>query len=117
MPERLNGTKYLAFLQHVLPELCRKSRPHTAHRKVGFMHDGTSAHFSIAVRSHFHSTYTGRWIGRSGPFTWPSCSPNLNPLDFFYCHLKALVSVTTVATLGHLTVWIVVTSADITSTL
>ena len=27
--------------------------------------------------------FSGRWIGRSGPVTWPDRSPNLTTLDFF----------------------------------
>lgn len=116
LPERLNGAKYLVFLQHVLPDLLQ-GIPATVRQNMLFMHDGAPAHFSIAVRNHLDATYPGRWIGRGGPVAWPPRSPDLNPLDFFFWgHLKSLVYQTPVDTLEDLTARIVVASADIAST-
>jgi len=28
--------------------------------------------------------YPNRWVGRGGLISWPSRSPDLNPLDFFF---------------------------------
>ncbi|GFW13183.1 uncharacterized protein TNCV_4120841 [Trichonephila clavipes] len=83
LPERLNDTKYLVFLQHILPELLQIV-PATAYQDVWFLHDGAPAHFSIAVRNLLHATYSGGCIGLGEPVTWPPRSPNLNPLDFFF---------------------------------
>ena len=27
--------------------------------------------------------FSDRWIGRDGPISWPPCSPDITPLDFF----------------------------------
>ncbi|GFS84977.1 uncharacterized protein TNCV_1305861 [Trichonephila clavipes] len=89
----------------------------TAHQNVWFMHDGAPEHFSIAVCNHLHTSYLGRWIGRSGAIAWPSRSPDLDPLDYFiWDHLKWLVCETLVATLEDLIARIVVASAVIAST-
>ena len=80
------------------------------------MHDGAPAHFSIAVRNHPNSTYSGRCIGRSGPVAWPARSPDLNPLDFFFWgHLKSLVYDMPVDTPEDLIARIVVAAGDIPS--
>jgi hypothetical protein len=39
------------------------------------------AHFICAARNYLETIYTGRWIGRQGPLSWPSRSPYRNPLD------------------------------------
>jgi hypothetical protein len=41
------------------------------------------AHFNYAARNYIETAYTGRWIGKNGPISWPSRSPNLDPLDLF----------------------------------
>ena len=49
-----------------------------------FMHDGTPAHFPLAVRNHLNHVFEGRWIGRGGPQAWPARSLDPNPLDFHF---------------------------------
>ncbi|GFS94236.1 uncharacterized protein TNCV_2013261 [Trichonephila clavipes] len=89
----------------------------TAHQNVWFMHDSAPEYFSISELYQLDATYPGRWNGRGGTIAWPSCSPGLNPLNFFFwSHLKSLVHETLVATLEDLITWIVIASNDITST-
>nr|CAH7741655.1 unnamed protein product [Callosobruchus chinensis] len=49
-----------------------------------FQQDGCPAHYAHSVREYLDEEFPGRWIGRSGPISWPARSPDLNPLDFFY---------------------------------
>jgi hypothetical protein len=55
-----------------------------------FVHEGAPAHFGRVVRDVLNGTYHNRRIGREGRNTYPSRSPDLNPLDFFlWGHLTA----------------------------
>ncbi|GFX71732.1 uncharacterized protein TNCV_4131781 [Trichonephila clavipes] len=84
---------------------------------MSFMHDSVLAHFSIAIRNHFHATHPRRWIGRGKPVAWPPRSPEPNHLDIsFLGHLKSLVYEPSVATEEGLMGRIVITLADIART-
>ncbi|ENN83121.1 hypothetical protein YQE_00518, partial [Dendroctonus ponderosae] len=50
-----------------------------------FQHDGAPPHNFSQVRNHLDVTFPGAWIGRNGPILWPPRSPDLSPLDFFWC--------------------------------
>ncbi|GFW83395.1 DUF4817 domain-containing protein [Trichonephila clavipes] len=82
LPERLNGSVYLTFLQEVLPEMLNDV-PMPIRQRIRFQHDGAPAHFSIDVTAHLQATFPGGWIGHGGPIAWPARSPDLSPLDFF----------------------------------
>jgi hypothetical protein len=57
-----------------------------------YMHDSVPVHFSCAVRDVLNNTYHAQWIGRGWPTAWSTCSPDLNPLDFYlWGHLQILV--------------------------
>ncbi|GFV81069.1 uncharacterized protein TNCV_2270531 [Trichonephila clavipes] len=86
------------------------------YRNLLLMHDGAKAHFSLAVRNHLHTSYAGRWIGRSRPFAWPACSPDFNLLDFFYWATCNRLCMTQIVTVQDLTARIIITSADIAIT-
>jgi hypothetical protein len=61
-------------------------------RDMWFQHDGAPAHFSAQTQQHLNTQFPDRWLGRSGPVSWPARSPDLNPLDFFlWGHLKETV--------------------------
>ncbi|GFT53477.1 hypothetical protein TNCV_3324621 [Trichonephila clavipes] len=64
------------------------------------------------MRNHLHAAYSERRNSRGGPVR-PPRSPDPNPSDFFWCHLKSLAYATPVATVEDLTARIVVASADI----
>lgn len=83
LPPRLNGQRYLQFLQEQLPNLL-EDLPLQTRINMWFMHDGAPPHFSLIVREHLNTVYPDRWIGRSGPVSWPRRSPDLNPLDFYF---------------------------------
>ncbi|GFX15779.1 uncharacterized protein TNCV_1061011 [Trichonephila clavipes] len=51
LPERLNGSVYLTFLQEDLPEILNDV-PMPIRQRIRFQHDGAPTHFSIDVRAH-----------------------------------------------------------------
>ncbi|GBM15224.1 hypothetical protein AVEN_144021-1 [Araneus ventricosus] len=55
LPERINGAKYLVFLQHAIPDMLQEI-PTTVGQNMWFMHDGARAHISIAMRNHLDAT-------------------------------------------------------------
>lgn len=83
LPDALNGEVYLDFLQNHLPSLL-EDVPLNIYREMWFQQDGCPAHYARSVRQYLDEEFPGRWIGRSGPISWPARSPDLNPLDFFY---------------------------------
>lgn len=98
LQDRLNGERYLEFIQNDLNGLLEHV-PLQTRRDMWFMHDGAPPHFSLIVRDHLNHIFHNRWIGRGGPYSWPSRSPDLNPLDFFlWGHLKSLVYATPIHT-------------------
>lgn len=91
LPERLDGKKYLTFLQQVLPEMMTDVPPRIR-RVMWFQQDGAPAHFAPEVRNYLNATFPNQWIGRGGPVPWPARSPDLSCLDFFlWGHLKSLM--------------------------
>ncbi|GFV26285.1 hypothetical protein TNCV_2755591 [Trichonephila clavipes] len=95
----------------LIPELLQ-GIPTTVHQNLWFMPDGARTHFSIAVYNHLHGAYSR--VGRGEPVAWSPHSPDLNPFDFFWRHLKSLVY----EVIGEdLMVQVVFASAGITSTL
>ncbi|GFV39738.1 uncharacterized protein TNCV_741681 [Trichonephila clavipes] len=69
LPDRLTGSRYLIFLEQVLPELLDSAHVTAATRtSIWFQQDGTPAHFSISVRNHLDATCGERWIGRGGQY-------------------------------------------------
>jgi hypothetical protein len=91
LPNRLNGQRYLIFLQDVLPELL-EDVPMAIRQDMWFQHDGAPPHFAGEVRDHLDEVYDNRWIGRGGPVAWPPRSPDLTPIDFYlWGHMKQLV--------------------------
>ena len=83
LPERLNGSTYLTFLQDVLPEM-RNNVPMPIRRRIQFQHDGAPAHFSTHVRAYPEATFPGSWIDCGGLIAWPSRSPD--PWIFSYAN-------------------------------
>lgn len=102
LPPRLNGQRYLQFLEQQLPTLL-EDLPLQTRMDMWFMHDGAPPHFSLLVREHLNRVYPGHWIGRAGPRSWPPRSPDLNPLDFFFWgELKQRVYATPVENVDQL---------------
>ncbi|GFX07936.1 uncharacterized protein TNCV_4162051 [Trichonephila clavipes] len=61
-------------------------------------------------RTHLHTTDPEMWIGHGGPIAWPAHSTVLDPLDFFWRHLKLLVYETRRAAVKDPTELIIVAS-------
>ncbi|PNF32700.1 hypothetical protein B7P43_G12963, partial [Cryptotermes secundus] len=51
--------------------------------EIIFQQDGAPPHWSTIVCDALDKHFPGRWIGRSGPISWPPRSPDITPLDFF----------------------------------
>ncbi|GBM20964.1 hypothetical protein AVEN_253749-1 [Araneus ventricosus] len=49
-----------------------------------FQQDGAPPYWGSLVCDFLNETFPERWIGRGGPTTWPPCSPDITPLDFFF---------------------------------
>jgi hypothetical protein len=81
LSHRLNGAAHWHFSEHTLSKLL-DTVPLNIRRNLWYTHDVASAHFSYASRNYFETPYTGRWIRRQGPLSWPNRSPDLNPPDF-----------------------------------
>ena len=76
--ENVTGSSYKRMLRYFLfPRL--RDYPET----IIFQQDGALPHYSNEVRSYLDRKLPGRWMGRSGPISWPSRSPDLTPCDYF----------------------------------
>ena len=53
--------------------------PRLKHKRLYFQHDGAGRHCTPVVRKWLNEKFTGRQIGRPGPFDWPVRSPDLTP--------------------------------------
>jgi hypothetical protein len=51
-------------------------------RNFLFLHDAVPPRFTYIARNYLEAAYRKRWIGRQKPASWPTRSPDLNPLDF-----------------------------------
>lgn len=81
-PLKLNGNKYLEFLQNDLTLMLRDFSDRRLQR-MWFMHDGATPHACEQVRNHLDNMFPNRWIGANGPVKWPANSADLNPIDFY----------------------------------
>lgn len=103
-PNRLNGERYLEFLQNTLTDLL-DDLPLHLRANMWYMHDGAPPHFSRDVRMYLSAAYPNRWMGRGedAPVNWPVRSPDLNPCDYFlWGAIKSEVYATPVATEAEL---------------
>ena len=113
LPGPLNGENYAIFLDRTLPELLEEV-PLDIRRRMWFQHDGAPPHFSIVARQVLNRDYRNRWIGRSGPVSWPPRSPDLTPLDFFlWGYMKSLIYETPVQSEEDLIARIATAAGDI----
>lgn len=88
-PNSITADSYLQMLhEFLLPHLRKLRRVRT----TIFQQDGAPPHWALRVRNFLNLTFPNRWIGRSGPITWPPRSPDLSPLDFYlWGYLKEAV--------------------------
>lgn len=87
--ENVTGESYLNMLQtYFIPSLKRCHR----FSSTIFQQDGAPPHWARSVRTFLDESFPRRWIGRSGPTTWPARSPDLTPLDYFlWGYIKEIV--------------------------
>jgi hypothetical protein len=77
LPLRLTGDIYLTFLQETLLELLE------VHHEMRLQHVCAPAYCTNVAHEYLDETFGNRWIGRGGPMTWLTHSPDLTPLGFF----------------------------------
>lgn len=82
MPQKLNASAYLNFLQNELPSLL-EDIPLSLLSGMTFQNDGCPVHTSLIVKNFLNEEYGEKWIGRNGPIKWPARSPDLTPVDFY----------------------------------
>jgi len=78
----LNDENYRNVLEQKVPALLVEV-PLLLRRKMFFLHDEASAHFSRISSEYRNPIYPDRWIGWSEPVQWPPRFPDCNSLDFF----------------------------------
>jgi len=77
----VNGESYGRMLNdHVFPRIKNKAR----RERWWFQQDGATPHCTTANIEMLKATFQGRLISRRVEVSWPSCSPDLNPLDFWF---------------------------------
>jgi len=82
LPQRLNATAYLEFLQNALEDSL-ENLPLNFFVNMVFQQDGCPVHSSREVTNYLNGKFGTKWIGRNGPIKWPPRSPDLTPLDFY----------------------------------
>lgn len=103
LPDKLDGPKYLSFLQNDIPGLLEEAGLLDLERPLIFQQDGCPAHWTRNVRDYLSDCFPERWIGRDGPWPWPPRSPDLTPMDFFvWGRAKELVYTTEIRTKDEL---------------
>lgn len=109
--EAVNGEKYLALFEHKLwPEIS----DHDDIDRVFFLHDGTAAHYALAVQNWLDNKCNDRWIGRWGPMQWPARSCDMTSLDFWlWGYLKDRVYATKPRSIDQLKCLIIEKMAEI----
>ena len=61
-------------------------------RRLWFMQDGATCHFTERVLTWLHSSFGARIISRRGAIPWPPQSPDLNLLGFWlWGHLGKMI--------------------------
>ena len=84
------------------------------------MQDGGPTHWSQRVRAWLNHNLSDRWIGRGCSrdhnFAWPTCSPDLTPMDFYlWTHIKSKVYVKNYQSLADLNTSITAAFREVTA--
>jgi hypothetical protein len=91
LPHQLSGNRYRDFLLHDLSKLL-ENVPLAIRARMWYMHDGTPAHISRAVRDIFSNAHRDQWLRRVGLTAWFPCSRDFYPLHFYlWGHLEIRV--------------------------
>jgi len=72
-----------SFLNSMNEEMLPKVTEAYEGMDIMFQMDGAPGHWAKDVRSFMDRKFPNKWIGRSGPISWPPRSPDLTPPDFF----------------------------------
>jgi hypothetical protein len=83
LEERLASDGYLRFLKVELSVLL-EDVPLQIRRQLWLQQDGALRHFGRHVTAFLNQYFTNRSTGRQGPVAWPSRSPDLTLLDYYF---------------------------------
>ena len=88
----MNSTHYVVMIRNFLiPELCRCRLNQF---RIWFQQDGATAHTSREAMAELRRLFPGKLISHRGDVSWPLCSPDLSPSNFFlWGYLKGRVYV------------------------
>lgn len=79
---KLTGQEFHRFLREDFPRLI-EDLPDEVKNMMWFQLDGAPAHFMREVREELNLMFPNKWIGRTGPISWPPRSPDLTSMDFY----------------------------------
>ena len=77
----VNGQTYLDMLKE---KVWPKIRNLASRRMYWFQQDGEAVHITNGVREWLNKTFHGRVISRMMEHPWPTKSPDLSPLDYWF---------------------------------
>ena len=77
----MNGENYAEMLREmVMPQLHNKPNFH----QLFFQQDPALPHYALKVRDYLNEVFPQPCFGRRGSIEWPSRSPDLIPMGFFF---------------------------------
>ncbi|KAJ8887785.1 hypothetical protein PR048_014003 [Dryococelus australis] len=82
--DRLRSGNYHVFVYEVLP-LLLEDVPLAVRQQLWFQHDGAHPHCDVNFRNCVNQRFHNHWIGRGGPVSWRPRSPDLTPMNLYFC--------------------------------
>jgi hypothetical protein len=76
----VTGTVYLDMLEEFLMPILEEE----CHNNMLFQQGRAPPHLHKEMTDFLNCKFPEKWIGRGKPITWPPCSPDLTPRDFFF---------------------------------
>lgn len=76
----VNGPLYGEMIEHIFPLI----EQDVSSKQWWWQQDGATPHCTIVNLDLLKEKFNGRVISRRAEISWPSCSPDLNPLDFWF---------------------------------
>lgn len=81
--DNLNARVYKAMLrEQIIPAIQNIADENLD--DIYFQQGGASPHYGVNVRQYLDEVFLDRWIRRRSHIEWPTRSPDLNSLDYFF---------------------------------